>query len=102
MRGLGKKYIGKGHHTDTQTHRQTSLLLDQLDPEGQVGENIQTGIKNVTMGQYWSNWVRMAYNLSSFEYFVKIGLKWSKLKNGSKIIKYSLKCIYLNNLQTVI
>ena len=31
--------MGRGHQTDTQTHTRTSRLLDQLGPEGRVGEN---------------------------------------------------------------
>ena len=35
MRGLKKNRMGRGHHVDTWTSR----LLDQLGPEGRVGEN---------------------------------------------------------------
>ena len=33
-----KNCMGRGHQTDTQTHRQTLWLLDQLGPEGRVAE----------------------------------------------------------------
>ena len=36
MRGLEKDNMKRGHHTD----RQTLQLLDQLGPEGRVGENV--------------------------------------------------------------
>ena len=43
MRGLEKNYMKRGHQTDRQTDRKkdklTSQLLDQLGPEGRVGEN---------------------------------------------------------------
>ena len=41
-----KKSHGKGTdtHTDRQTHTRTCQLLDQLGPEGRVGENILTAI----------------------------------------------------------
>ena len=42
MRGLKKNRMKRGQtdtQTDRQTHRQTIRLLDQLDPEGRVGEN---------------------------------------------------------------
>ena len=44
MSGLKKNYIKKGHQTDKQTNPQTfehtSGILDQLGPEGRVGENL--------------------------------------------------------------
>ena len=39
MRGREKNRMGRGH-TNTQTDRRTCRLLDQLGPEGRVGENI--------------------------------------------------------------
>ena len=38
MRGLEKNRMGRGQ-TDRQTDTQTIRLLDQLGPEGRVGEN---------------------------------------------------------------
>ena len=32
--------MGRGHQTDRQTDTQTSRLLDQLGPEGRVGEKM--------------------------------------------------------------
>ena len=34
-----KQFIKSGHQTYTQTQKQTSRLLDQPGPEGEVGEN---------------------------------------------------------------
>ena len=44
MRGLKKSYMKRGHHSNIETSRKernkhTSRLLDQLGPEGRVGEN---------------------------------------------------------------
>jgi hypothetical protein len=39
MRGLEKNRMGRGH-TDRQTDKQSLWLLDQLGPEGRVGENV--------------------------------------------------------------
>ena len=59
MRGLKKNLMGRGQtdkHTDTQTHRQTCPLLDQLDPEGRVGEKrhseFASGMTSGPIG-YW-------------------------------------------------
>ena len=38
MRGLEKNRMKRGQ-TNTQTHKQTIRPLDQLGPEGRVGEN---------------------------------------------------------------
>ena len=40
MRGLKKRYIKRGHKRNRQTNRHTLRLLDQLGPEGRVGENV--------------------------------------------------------------
>ena len=39
MRGLENNFMGRVHSTDRHTDRQTIRLLDQLGPEGRVGEN---------------------------------------------------------------
>ena len=39
MRGLKKSYMKRGHQTQKETQKDTSRLLDQLGPEGRVGEN---------------------------------------------------------------
>ena len=39
MIGLKKNHMGRGQ-THKHTNRQTLQLMDQLDPEGRVGENI--------------------------------------------------------------
>ena len=41
MRGLEKNRMGRGQ---TDTHTRTCRLLDQLGPEGRVGENNRPGL----------------------------------------------------------
>ena len=52
MRGLEKNRMGRGQ-TDTHTDTRTCRLLDQLGPEGRVGENPIKTMKN-TFLQYSS------------------------------------------------
>ena len=53
MTGLEKNRMGRGQtdiQTDTQIHRRTCRLLDQLGPEGRVGEKVKTNVKTFMSG----------------------------------------------------
>ena len=71
MRGLEKNCMGRGQ-THTQTHTRTCRLLDQLGPEGRVGENQINGPNLCT------KWTNHAYNVQSMH--TKVHDIWTQKK----------------------
>ena len=68
-----KNYMKRGHHSKKQTFKHTSRLLDQLGPEGRVGENWLPSFKKKrkifrarfenTMGNYFFDFGKYRPNL---------------------------------------
>jgi hypothetical protein len=57
MRALEKNYLKRGHHSNKHRNKHlnkhTSRLLDQLGPEGRVGENLGIGVDIFILTYPW-------------------------------------------------